>query len=375
MLAAFAVGIGAAAGRLGFDSLLQRDGPDAVRGRAFARVRDAVPAGVGDRRDHRRSSRSPRSSGSSCSRSCSRSAAVVLRRRAARRARRGACARSCMPEAVDRAHHASRDQALDRVRRRFKKPATADRRPAAARAVGGLLVPAAGRAAAPCRRGRPASGSSRPSACRPARGWRCPSSTTRFASWIIAQVHAVGDEAPRAARRVVDHDRVLAARGRDLDDGVRRSRRSCPSARTISARRITTGGDAQCHPITSSGRAGHLRELADREARRVRRQDRVRGRGGVEVAEHLLLELELLGHRFDDEVDVGGVVERRVNDRRASAASASSRAELAPLDAALEAVATGRDVLERRARAHRRRRRNRRSRTPRSPSPARSRSP
>ena len=37
MLAAFAVGIGAAAGRLGFDSLLQRDGPDAVRGRAFAR--------------------------------------------------------------------------------------------------------------------------------------------------------------------------------------------------------------------------------------------------------------------------------------------------------------------------------------------------
>jgi hypothetical protein len=32
-----AVAIGAAAGRLGFDSLLQRDGPDAARGRAFAR--------------------------------------------------------------------------------------------------------------------------------------------------------------------------------------------------------------------------------------------------------------------------------------------------------------------------------------------------
>jgi uncharacterized membrane protein YfcA len=35
-LTAMAVAIGAAGGRLGFDSLLQRDGPDAVRGRAFA---------------------------------------------------------------------------------------------------------------------------------------------------------------------------------------------------------------------------------------------------------------------------------------------------------------------------------------------------
>ncbi len=36
-LTAMAVAIGAAGGRLGFDSLLQRDGPDAMRGRAFAR--------------------------------------------------------------------------------------------------------------------------------------------------------------------------------------------------------------------------------------------------------------------------------------------------------------------------------------------------
>jgi hypothetical protein len=34
---ALAVAVGAATGKLGFDSLLQRDGPDAVRGRAFAR--------------------------------------------------------------------------------------------------------------------------------------------------------------------------------------------------------------------------------------------------------------------------------------------------------------------------------------------------
>ncbi|MET0420158.1 MAG: MFS transporter [Acidimicrobiia bacterium] len=37
VVAAFALAIGAAAGRLGFDSVLQRDGPDAARGRAFAR--------------------------------------------------------------------------------------------------------------------------------------------------------------------------------------------------------------------------------------------------------------------------------------------------------------------------------------------------
>jgi hypothetical protein len=36
-LSGLGVAVGAAAGRLGFDSLLQRDGPDAARGRAFAR--------------------------------------------------------------------------------------------------------------------------------------------------------------------------------------------------------------------------------------------------------------------------------------------------------------------------------------------------
>jgi hypothetical protein len=37
VLTAFVVAIGAGAGRIAFDSLLQRDGPDRVRGRAFAR--------------------------------------------------------------------------------------------------------------------------------------------------------------------------------------------------------------------------------------------------------------------------------------------------------------------------------------------------
>jgi MFS family permease len=37
VLAGFALAVGGGAGRLGFDSLLQRDGPDAARGRAFAK--------------------------------------------------------------------------------------------------------------------------------------------------------------------------------------------------------------------------------------------------------------------------------------------------------------------------------------------------
>ncbi len=37
VVAALAIATGAAGGRLGFDSILQRDGPDAARGRAFAR--------------------------------------------------------------------------------------------------------------------------------------------------------------------------------------------------------------------------------------------------------------------------------------------------------------------------------------------------
>lgn len=36
-IAGLGIGVGAASGKLGFDSLLQRDGPDAARGRAFAR--------------------------------------------------------------------------------------------------------------------------------------------------------------------------------------------------------------------------------------------------------------------------------------------------------------------------------------------------
>jgi len=123
VLAAFTLGIGAAAGRLGFDSLLQRDGPDAARGRAFAKFETrfqlvwviggmiaiipfakqmglfllAIVLGF---------------------------AAVSYV--AALRAARGRVMRTkLLPEAVDRTISRSRNQAVDRVKRRFRKPAPA----------------------------------------------------------------------------------------------------------------------------------------------------------------------------------------------------------------------------------------------------------
>ena len=127
MSAAFAVGVGAAAGRLGFDSLLQRDGPDALRGRAFARfetrfqlvwviggmlgviplagklglfVLSLVLLGA--------------------------SISYVAALRASRR--RGTRTK-LIPDSVDRALTRSRNHALGRVRRRFKKPAAEDPAP------------------------------------------------------------------------------------------------------------------------------------------------------------------------------------------------------------------------------------------------------
>jgi len=47
ILSGLAIAVGAAAGKIGFDSLLQRDGPDAVRGRAFARFETQFQLGSG----------------------------------------------------------------------------------------------------------------------------------------------------------------------------------------------------------------------------------------------------------------------------------------------------------------------------------------
>ncbi|MEX1008470.1 MAG: MFS transporter [Acidimicrobiia bacterium] len=120
MMAAFAVAIGAAAGRLGFDSLLQRDGPDAVRGRAFARFETRfqlvwVIGGIlGVIPIAEKFGLFVLSVVLLCA-----AASYVAALRAARR--RGMRTK-LMPDSVDRAITRSRNHALDRVRKRFKKP-------------------------------------------------------------------------------------------------------------------------------------------------------------------------------------------------------------------------------------------------------------
>ena len=122
MLAAFSVAVGAAAGRLGFDSLLQRDGPDAVRGRAFARFETrfqlvwviggliglipiAAKFGL-------------------FVLSMVLLGAAISYIGALRASRRRVMRTKLLPESVDRAITRSRDHAFDRVRRRFRKTGT-----------------------------------------------------------------------------------------------------------------------------------------------------------------------------------------------------------------------------------------------------------
>jgi hypothetical protein len=139
VLAAFTIGIGAAAGRLGFDSLLQRDGPDAARGRAFAKFETRfqlvwVVGGV--------LAIIPFAKQMGLF-----LLALVLGFAAvsyvtALRAARGREMRTrLLPDAVDRRIARSREQAVDKVRRRFRRPRRSSR-PARGPAGGPAAGPA-----------------------------------------------------------------------------------------------------------------------------------------------------------------------------------------------------------------------------------------
>jgi Major Facilitator Superfamily len=121
VLAAFALAIGAGAGRLGFDSLLQRDGPDAARGRAFAKFETrfqmvwviggiigiipfAAQFGL-------------------FLLAIMLAFAAISYVAALQAARRRVMRTKLLPEAVDRAIARQRDQAVNRVKKRFRKPA------------------------------------------------------------------------------------------------------------------------------------------------------------------------------------------------------------------------------------------------------------
>jgi hypothetical protein len=119
VLAALTIGVGAAAGRLGFDSLLQRDGPDAVRGRAFAKFETRfqlvwVLGGI--------IAIIPFAKQMGLFLLAVVLGFAAISYVAALRAARGRAMRTkLLPEAVDRTITQTRDQAVDRVKRRFRK--------------------------------------------------------------------------------------------------------------------------------------------------------------------------------------------------------------------------------------------------------------
>jgi hypothetical protein len=120
VLAAFTIGIGAAAGRLGFDSLVQRDGPDAARGRAFAKFETRfqlvwVVGGI--------VAIIPFAKQMGLFLLAIVLGFAAISYVAALRAARGRNMRTkLLPEAVDRTIAQTRHHAVDRVRRRFRKP-------------------------------------------------------------------------------------------------------------------------------------------------------------------------------------------------------------------------------------------------------------
>ena len=122
VLAAFTLGIGAAAGRLGFDSLLQRDGPDAVRGRAFAKFETRfqlvwVIGGI--------IAIIPFAKQMGLFLLAIVLGFAAISYVAALRAARGRVMRTkLLPERVDRTITQTRHQAVDRMKRRFRKPAS-----------------------------------------------------------------------------------------------------------------------------------------------------------------------------------------------------------------------------------------------------------
>ena len=116
--------------------------------------------------------------------------------------------------------------------------------------------------------------------------------------------------------------------------------------RTISAKRITGAGDAQCQPMTRSGRSVAAAIAAIEKPDVFDARIVAGGAAAVEVAEHADLQVEPFRDGFDHDVGRRG---RPSNDdensRRAERGVGLVAGELAALDRALEAVPAGRDVL------------------------------
>ena len=120
VLAAFSLAIGAGAGRLGFDSLLQRDGPDAIRGRAFAmfETRFQIVWVIGGMLGVVPFAKQL----GLFLLALVLAFAAISYVAALRAARRRIMRTGLLPPSVDRAISRSRDQAVSRVKRRLRKP-------------------------------------------------------------------------------------------------------------------------------------------------------------------------------------------------------------------------------------------------------------
>ena len=198
--------IGAAAGRLGFDSLLQRDGPDAVRGRAFARFETrfqlvwVIGGMIGI-------IPFAESAGALRARDRARVRGGVLRRGAARVAEAGdaheAAARLGRPRHHAFARAGARPRATRGSASRPARPAshrTTRRSRLTSRGQGGRYWPQP--LVAPCTMPKGPTGQRKQSTISMSTCSRVaiPSSTHRVRLPDHRPVDAVGDEAPRAAR-------------------------------------------------------------------------------------------------------------------------------------------------------------------------------
>ena len=90
------------------------------------------------------------------------------------------------------------------------------------------------------------------------------------------------------------------------------------SGRTISTSAIIGAGLKKWMPHTNSGRLVSIASSIDRQRRRVRGEDRRRHDQAVQLAEEVLLGVEILDHALDHEVGAGEVAEvaRRPHARR-----------------------------------------------------------
>ena len=131
---------------------------------------------------------------------------------------------------------------------------------------------------------------------------------------------------------VRDEDGRLAQLGRDGEPGGQRLERRALGLHDLDQRHRGHGVE-EVQPDDALGVLQVGRHRGDRQRGGVRREDRRRGDDGLQLGEHLLLQVEDLGDRLDDEVagrelgEVGGAVDRAEQPARGRLAHPARRRE------------------------------------------------